>query len=164
MIAIIQRVQHASVTIDGQVTGACGKGFLVLLGVAHGDTAEDAELLADKIAKLRIFEDAEEKMNLSLSDIGGEILVVPNFTLLASCRRGNRPDFMASARPEVASPLFDHFCDYINKTVPHVARGTFGADMQVALVNDGPITIPIDSAILKLPKKQAHPKTAEETV
>ncbi len=164
MIAIIQRVQHASVTIDGAVTGACGKGFLILLGVAEGDTTHDAEILAEKIAKLRIFEDEQEKMNLSLSDIGGELLVVPNFTLLASCRRGNRPDFMASARPETASPLFDYFCDYIGKTIPHVARGTFGADMQVALVNDGPITIPIDSAVLKLPKKQAHPMKPEETV
>ncbi len=164
MIAIIQRVQHASVTIEGQVTGACGKGFLVLLGVAEGDGAHDAEILADKIAKLRIFEDADEKMNLSLTDIGGELLVVPNFTLLASCRRGNRPDFTASARPETASPLFDYFCDYIGRTIPHVARGTFGADMQVALVNDGPITIHMDSDILKLPKKQAHPKKAEETV
>ena len=164
MIAVIQRVREASVTIDGKITGSCGKGFLVLLGVAQGDTEKDAELLGDKIAKMRIFEDADEKMNLSLADIGGELLVISNFTLLASCRRGNRPDFTDAEKPEKASPLFDYFCDYIGKTVEHVDRGTFGADMQVSILNDGPVTILLDSDILKLPKKQAHRSANEETV
>ncbi len=164
MIAVIQRVKNASVSIDGEVTGACGTGFLVLLGVAQGDSEREAELLADKITKMRIFEDADEKMNLSLSDIGGELLVISNFTLLASCRRGNRPDFMGAERPEKASPLFDYFCDYIGRTIPHVARGTFGADMQVSILNDGPVTILLDSDVLKLPKSQAQRSKTEETV
>ena len=153
MIAILQRVTEASVTIDGTVTAACGRGFLILLGVARGDTEQDAQLLADKIAKLRVFEDGEEKMNLSLSDIGGGVLVGPNFTLLASCRRGTRPDFMGSERPEEANRLFTYFCDYLGQAVPAVARGTFGAHMEVALVNDGPVTIPMDSTALKQPRK-----------
>jgi D-tyrosyl-tRNA(Tyr) deacylase len=126
---------------------------MVLLGVARGDTEHDAQLLADKIAKLRIFEDSDEKMNLSVTDIGGGILVVPNFTLLASYRRGNRPDFLGAELPERASALFDCFCDYIGKTVSSVGRGVFGADMKVALVNDGPITIHMDSEVLKAPKR-----------
>ncbi|MBQ8748090.1 MAG: D-tyrosyl-tRNA(Tyr) deacylase [Clostridia bacterium] len=151
MIAILQRVTNASVTIDGEMTASIGRGFMVLLGVAKGDTETDAELLADKVAKMRVFEDENGKMNLSVTDIGGEVLVVPNFTLLASYRRGNRPDFMNSERPEEAKRLFTYFCDYIGKTVP-TARGTFGADMKVSLLNDGPVTIPMDSAVLKAPK------------
>ncbi len=152
MIAILQRVTEASVTIDQTLTASCSKGFMILLGVAKGDTEADAELLADKIVKMRIFEDENGKMNLALGDIGGEVLVVPNFTLLASYRRGNRPDFMGSERPEEAKRLFTYFCDYMEKSVPHVGRGTFGADMKVALINDGPVTIPMDSAVLKAPK------------
>lgn len=151
MIAILQRVTNASVTIDEEMTASIGRGFMVLLGVAKGDTETDAELLADKIAKMRVFEDENGKMNLSVTDIGGEVLVVPNFTLLASYRRGNRPDFMNSECPEEAKRLFAYFCDYIEKCVP-TARGTFGADMKVALLNDGPVTIPMDSAVLKAPK------------
>lgn len=153
MIAIIQRVTKASVSIGGETVGSCGHGFMILLGVARGDTEHDAELLADKIAKMRIFEDADEKMNLSLGDIGGSVLVVPNFTLLASYRHGNRPDFFGAEVPERASGLFDYFCDYIGRSVPQVGRGVFGADMQVSLVNDGPITIHMDSEVLKAPKK-----------
>ena len=158
MIAILQRVREASVTIAGERTASCGQGFLVLLGVAVGDTEEDARLLADKIAALRVFEDENGKMNRSLADIGGSILVVPNFTLLASCRRGTRPDFMGAARPEQASPLFDTFFSYISEKVPHAERGVFGAEMMVSLLNDGPITIPIDSESLKQPKsaKRGH--------
>ncbi len=162
MIAILQRVSSASVTIDGMVTAACGKGFLILLGVVRGDSEKDAELLADKIAKMRIFEDGDDKKNLALSDVGGGVLVVPNFTLLASYRRGNRPDFMGSEEPARAKELFTYFCDYIGRSVPEVGRGTFGADMQVALVNDGPVTIPMDSNVLKLPKSAVHKH--EETV
>jgi len=152
MIAVIQRVTHASVTIDGTEHGSCGRGFMILLGVAKGDSERDAELLADKIAKMRIFEDADEKMNLALNDIGGSVLVIPNFTLLASYRRGNRPDFLGAEVPARASALFDYFCDYIGKSIPSVGRGVFGADMQVSLVNDGPITIHMDSEVLKAPK------------
>ena len=152
MIAIIQRVTEASVTVDNVETGRCGHGFMILLGVAKGDTEKDAELLADKIAKMRIFEDAEGKMNLALGDIGGSVLVVPNFTLLASYRRGNRPDFFGAEIPARASVLFDYFCDYIGKTIPAVGRGVFGAEMKVSLVNDGPITIHMDSEVLKAPK------------
>lgn len=152
MIAILQRVKEASVTIAGKKTAECGNGFLILLGVAQGDSEEDARLLADKIAVLRVFEDENGKMNRSLADIGGSVLVVPNFTLLASCRRGTRPDFLGAARPEQASPLFDYFCEYIREKVPHAECGVFGAEMLVSLLNDGPITIPIDSRSLKLPK------------
>lgn len=155
MIAIIQRVTEAAVRIDGSVVGACGHGFMILLGVARGDTEQDAQLLADKIARLRVFEDEAGKMNLALEDIGGSVLVVPNFTLLASCRRGNRPEFFGAELPERASPLFDCFCDCIGRSVPSVGRGVFGADMQVSLINDGPITIHLDTEALKAPKN-AH--------
>ncbi len=151
MIAILQRVSHASVTIDGEVTASVGQGFLILLGVAKGDCETDADLLADKIAKLRVFTDAQDKMNLSVADIGGEVLVVPNFTLLASYRRGNRPDFMNSESPAEAKRLFLYFCERMG-TYVSTARGTFGADMKVSLQNDGPVTIPMDSAVLKTPK------------
>ena len=164
MIAILQRVSEASVEIDGVVTGAVGKGYMILLGVAKGDTELDGELLAEKISKLRIFEDESGKMNLSVNDVAGGVLVVPNFTLLASYRRGNRPDFMGSERPEEARRLFDHFCNTMEKLVSKVARGTFGAHMHVSLLNDGPITIPMDSAVLRQPKKQAHSAHFEETL
>jgi len=153
MIAILQRVKEASVTVGGETVSSCGQGILVLLGVARGDTERDAQLLADKISKLRIFEDEEGKMNLSVNDIGGGILVVPNFTLLASYRRGNRPDFMNSETPEEAERLFGYFCEYITPLVPSVGRGIFGAEMLVSLTNDGPITIPMDSEVLKAPKR-----------
>ncbi len=152
MIAIVQRVLSASVTVEGETVGSCGKGFMVLLGVARGDTETDAQLLADKIAKMRIFEDAEEKMNLSLTDVGGGVLVVPNFTLLASYRRGNRPDFFNSEAPQRAEELFRYFCERMQPQVPRLERGVFGAHMEVSLVNDGPITIPMDSAVLRAPK------------
>ncbi|MBQ4044120.1 MAG: D-tyrosyl-tRNA(Tyr) deacylase [Clostridia bacterium] len=152
MIAIIQRVTEASVSIDGSVVGSCGHGFMILLGVARGDTERDAQLLAEKIAKLRVFEDGEGKMNLALGDIGGSVLVIPNFSLLASYRRGNRPDFFGAEVPEKASPLFDYFCEQIGRFVPLVGRGVFGAEMKVALINDGPITIHMDSEVLKAPK------------
>lgn len=148
MIAIIQRVTEASVTVDGKCVGECGVGFLVLLGVARGDELLDAKLLSDKIFKLRIFEDAQGKMNRSLADVNGSVLVVPNFTLLASYRHGNRPDFLASEEPQKAKELFLAFCDMLSENIP-VSRGIFGADMKVSLVNDGPITIPMNSAVLR---------------
>ncbi len=152
MIAILQRVSRASVTVDGEVRAECGKGLLILLGVARGDTEEDCRLLADKISKLRIFSDEDGKMNLSVCDVAGSVIAVPNFTLLASYRKGNRPDFFGSAPPDEAKALFDYFADYISSLVPAVGRGVFGADMKVDLLNDGPVTIAMDSNVLK--KKQ----------
>ena len=152
MIAVLQRVSRASVTVDGEKVAACGAGFLVLLGVARDDGEEDCRLLADKISKLRVFQDGEGKMNLSVCDVSGSVIVVPNFTLLASYRKGNRPDFFGSAPPDVAKPLFEYFVSYISKLVPDVGCGIFGADMKVDLLNDGPVTITMDSSVLK--KKQ----------
>lgn len=149
MIAVLQRILSADVTADGEPYSKCGKGFLILLGVSVDDTEEDARLLCDKISKLRIFEDENEKLNLSVNDVGGSVMVVPNFTLLASYKKGNRPDFLKSAKPEAADRLFCYFCDYLGGLVPEVCRGKFRSDMKVSLVNDGPITISMDSRVLK---------------
>ena len=149
MIAVLQRVASANVVISGECVGEIGNGFLVLLGVARGDTADDAAILADKISKLRVFPDGDGKMNLSVSDVGGGILVVPNFTLLASCRKGNRPDFFGSAPPDEAKALFEGFCSMIEERLGSVERGVFGADMKVTLLNDGPVTITLDTDDLK---------------
>ncbi len=148
MIAVLQRVSGASVTVDSEKVAECGKGFLILLGVARDDTEEDCRVLADKISKLRIFQDSEGKMNLSLSDVSGSVIVVPNFTLLASYKKGNRPDFFGSAPPAEAKRLFDYFVSYIEPLVPVVGRGIFGADMKVSILNDGPVTITMDSKVL----------------
>lgn len=146
MRALIQRASSASVTIEGQVTGQIGLGLVVLLGIEHDDTAEDAAWLAGKTAQIRIFSDAEGKMNLSLQDVSGGILVASQFTLHASTKKGNRPSFIRAARPEAAIPLYEAFMSEVEKiTGKSVERGIFGADMQVALVNDGPVTIWIDS-------------------
>ena len=153
MKAVLQRVKNASVSVGGETVGACGKGFLILLGVAAGDTETDAELLAAKIVKLRVFKDENDKMNLSLADVGGEVLVISQFTLLADYRHGNRPDFLASAKPDVADRLYEYFKQLLRRQVPHVEAGIFGADMQVSLVNDGPVTIVMDSNDLKKPGK-----------
>lgn len=149
MLAILQRIRSASVVADGKPFSQCGRGFLILLGVSTEDTEEDARLLAEKIAKLRVFQNAAGKMNVSIGDIGGSVMVVPNFTLYASYKKGNRPDFFASAPPERAKGLFVYFCDTITPLVPHVCRGKFQADMQVSLINDGPVTIPMDSRVLR---------------
>lgn len=145
MIAVIQRVRYASVVVDEKEIGKCKNGLLVLLGVAQGDDEAEADVLAEKISKLRIFSDENDKINLSVNDINGGVLVVPNFTLLASCRKGNRPDFVNSASPAVAKELYDHFCEYISSLVPSVETGEFGAHMEVSLLNDGPFTVVIDS-------------------
>lgn len=149
MIAVLQRIESASVTSDGMPYSRCGKGFLVLLGVSADDDEKDATLLADKISKLRVFEDSEERMNLSVNDIGGSVMVVPNFTLLAGYKKGNRPDFIRSAKPDRANELFEYFCNYIAGIVPNVERGKFQSDMKVSLVNDGPVTISMDSRVLR---------------
>lgn len=150
MKAVIQRVLNAQVTVDGSVVGSVGKGFLVLLGVMDGDTEADAEVLAAKTAKLRVFEDAQGKMNLALPDIAGGVLCVSQFTLCADVKKGNRPSFTPSAAPAEANRLYAYYMDCLRKEgVCEVARGVFGADMQVSLVNDGPVTILFDSATWK---------------
>ncbi len=146
MRAVIQRVLQASVSISGTVTAAIGPGLLVLLGVGEEDGAEDIEWLVRKIAGLRIFDDANGVMNVDVRDAGGDILVVSQFTLLASTRKGNRPAYIRAARPEIAIPLYEQFCATLSAALGKpVPTGTFGADMQVALVNDGPVTIIIDT-------------------
>lgn len=146
MRAVIQRVSTASVTIHGEMKSAIGQGFMVLLGIEAADTQEDAEWLCNKIAQLRVFSDEAGFMNKSLADIDGEVLVVSQFTLHASYKKGNRPSFIKAARPEQAIPLYQHFINYMQQiTGKPVATGTFGADMKVALVNDGPVTILMDT-------------------
>ncbi|MGA0559193.1 D-aminoacyl-tRNA deacylase [Larkinella sp. VNQ87] len=146
MIAIIQRVSEASVTIEGQVKGRIGTGFLVLLGITHTDTREDLEWLSKKIVGMRIFGDAEGKMNLDLKAVDGDILLISQFTLHASTKKGNRPSFIEAARPEVAIPLYEQMIQQLAADLGKpVETGEFGADMKVALVNDGPVTILIDS-------------------
>ena len=146
MKAVIQRVSRAQVDVDGKTVGEIGKGFLILLGVIEGDTEKEAELLAAKIAKLRIFEDENEKMNLSLTDVDGEALVVSQFTLCADCKKGNRPSFTPSAAPDVADALYQKFSALLLENgVLKVENGVFGADMQVSLINDGPVTIIFDT-------------------
>ena len=149
MKAVIQRVKHAEVKVDGEVVGACREGFLVLLGVAEGDSEAEADLLVRKLVGLRVFADDAGKMNRSVVDIGGELLVVSQFTLLANCRHGNRPDFLASAKPEEARRLYEYFTAQVKERVAHVENGVFGAHMEVTLLNDGPVTILLDTADLK---------------
>ena len=152
MRAVVQRVSSASVEVDGQVVGSCQKGYLILLGVADGDTEADAELLCKKIAALRIFRDENDKMNLSICDIDGEALVISQFTLLANYRHGNRPDFLASAKPDEANKLYEYFKELLSHVLRRVECGVFGADMKVSLTNDGPVTICMDSEVLKKKK------------
>lgn len=146
MRALIQRSKNAAVSIAGEVVGAIDHGLVVLIGIEAADTAADADWLAAKIAQMRIFADAEGRMNLSVRDVGGGVLVVSQFTLHASTRKGNRPSFLRAARPEQAVPLYEHFLAALEREAGMpVARGVFGADMQVALVNDGPVTLWMDS-------------------
>ena len=152
MRAVIQRVSSASVAVDGSVVGSCERGYLILLGVAEGDTKLDAELLCKKIAALRIFRDENDKMNLSVRDIDGEALVISQFTLLANYRHGNRPDFLASAKPDEANRLYQYFTELLSRELRRVECGIFGADMKVSLTNDGPVTICMNSEVLKKKK------------
>ena len=149
MRALIQRVTNSDVTADGVKTGSIGKGFNILLGVMQGDTKEEAETLASKIVKLRIFDDADGKMNLSITDVDGEALVVSQFTLCADCRKGNRPSFTGSAAPDTANALYEHFAQCLWQQGVPTAQGVFAADMQVYIQNDGPVTIWLDSEIFK---------------
>ncbi len=145
MRACVQRVNQAAVDIAGETVGRIERGLLVLLGVAQGDTAEDAVYLAEKLVGLRVFEDAEGKMNLALLDIGGAMLVVSQFTLLGDCRKGRRPGFSDAAAPELAVALYENFCEEVRRRGVSVATGRFRENMQVALVNDGPVTLLLDS-------------------
>jgi len=145
MRAVVQRVSRGEVRVDGKAVGAVGKGFVVLLGVARGDGEADARALADKVASLRIFEDAAGKMNLALAQVGGGLLVVSQFTLLGDARKGNRPSFVDAAGPEEGNALYQRFCALLREKGLPVATGTFRAMMEVELVNDGPVTILLDS-------------------
>ena len=145
MRLVVQRVTRASVTVDGEVTGKIGKGYMVLVGAEVGDTEADARLCADKLAGLRVFVDDEDKMNRSVLDVGGEILLVSQFTLLGDARHGRRPSFIAAARPEEAEPLLVTMKAMLEEKGLHVETGRFRAHMDVELVNDGPVTILIDS-------------------
>lgn len=150
MKAVIQRVTHANVRVDGETVGSCGQGFLILLGVMAGDDEKEADKLVNKIVNLRIFEDENGKMNLSSLDIGGEMLVVSQFTLCADCTHGRRPSFTPSAPPDEANRLYEYFVRRLKENgISHVETGVFGADMKVELLNDGPVTIILDSSELK---------------
>lgn len=148
MRALIQRVREAQVVVDGACVGSIGLGLLVLLGVGQDDGEAQAQRLWDKIGRLRIFEDANGKTNLSLADVGGKVLVVSQFTLYADCRRGNRPSFTAAGSPERANELYEYFCGLVRRDTGDVQTGRFGADMSVSLVNDGPFTVWLDTADL----------------
>lgn len=146
MKAVIQRVKYANVKIDGKTVGECKQGFMILLGVQNGDTEEDARKLIKKVPVLRVFEDENGKMNKSLLDINGQALVVSQFTLMADCSHGRRPSFTNSASPDIANELYEYFTQLLMKSgVDSVQTGEFGADMSVELVNDGPVTIILDS-------------------
>ena len=148
MKAVIQRAESARVESEGETLGEIGQGLMILLGVTAGDTERDAELLCDKIIKMRIFSDENGKMNLSLKDIDGEMLVVSNFTLNANYKHGNRPDYLQSAPPVLAEQLYEYFKERAKTQVKRVESGKFGADMRLTIVNDGPVTICADSAVL----------------
>ena len=141
MKLVVQRVTNASVEVDNKIVGKIGKGFLVLFGAGQGDTKEQADFLAEKLCNLRVFEDENDKMNLSIKDIDGELLVVSQFTLYADCRKGNRPSFIDAAKPQEASELYEYFMDKCKGLVKNVEKGIFGADMKVSLLNNGPVTI-----------------------
>jgi D-tyrosyl-tRNA(Tyr) deacylase len=145
MRAVVQRVSEARVRIDGEVVGAIGPGLLVLLGVTHDDTAEEARWLAEKIVGLRIFNDDDDKMNRGVEDIGGGVLVVSQFTLYGDCRKGKRPSFIDAAAPDIAIPLYEAFINGIRALGIRTATGRFGAMMQVELINDGPVTLIVES-------------------
>lgn len=144
MKIVVQRVKEAEVKVEGKTVGKIGKGFLVLLGVTHNDTKEQADYLVKKLCKLRVFTDENDKMNLGLKDINGELLIVSQFTLYADCSQGNRPSFTEAARPDQANELYEYFCSECEKNDIHVEKGIFGADMKVSLLNDGPVTIIIE--------------------
>ncbi len=145
MKAVLQRVSSAEVAVDGKVCGKINTGYLVLLGIGDGDTENEVRKLADKIINLRIFSDENDKINLSLAQVGGELLVVSQFTLYADCRKGNRPNFIQAAKPDTAERLYNYFIEYCRQKGNHVETGIFGADMKVSLLNDGPFTVILEA-------------------
>lgn len=153
MIAVLQRIKNATVYADGELSGSVGHGLYILLGVEKGDEKKDAELLSEKISKLRIFCDESDKMNLSVMDVGGEVLVVSNFTLSANYAHGNRPDYFAAAAPDAANELYEYFVSLFTRKVRKVATGRFGAHMNTEMTTDGPVTIVMSSEVLKKGKK-----------
>lgn len=144
MRLLVQRVTNAQVIVDNKIVGKIDKGFLVLLGVTHSDTKETADYLVKKLCNLRVFEDENEKMNLSIKDVDGELLIVSQFTLYADCSGGNRPSFVNSARPEMANELYEYFVNQCRIYVKNVETGVFGAHMKVELLNDGPVTVMLE--------------------
>lgn len=144
---VIQRVQNASVKVDGEIKGQIGKGFMVLIGVAQSDTEAEADRLIKKMLGLRIFEDENGKTNLSLADIGGELLLISQFTLYADCKKGNRPSFINAGKPDMANELYEYIISECSKHF-HTEKGVFGADMKVELLNDGPFTVILDSEVI----------------
>ena len=150
MRLVIQRVSHSKVEVDSKIIGQIEKGFLVLLGVGQEDTEEVADFLVEKLCNLRVFKDEAEKMNLSIKDIDGELLIVSQFTLYADCKKGNRPSFTNAAKPEKANELYEYFIEKCRDKVRKVEHGEFGADMKVSLLNDGPVTIILEKENEKL--------------
>jgi len=149
MRVVVQRCSRAQVRIDGAVVGSIGQGFMLLVGITEGDTKAQAELLAKKVAQMRVFEDEQGKMNLDMQEVGGAILSISQFTLYADCKKGNRPSFIKAARPETAEPLYDYFNDLLRTQYGlQVETGRFGADMKVDFINDGPVTILLDTTEL----------------
>ena len=146
MRIVVQRCARAEVRIAGTVVGRIGQGFMLLVGITDTDTIADADLLAKKIAQLRVFEDPDGKMNLALADVGGAILSISQFTLYADCRKGNRPSFINAGKPDMAKKLYKYIIEQCKKEIPTVEKGIFGADMKISLLNDGPFTIVLDSA------------------
>ena len=144
MKILVQRVKEAEIKVEGKTVGKIEKGFLVLLGITHTDTRENADYLVKKLCKLRVFTDENDKMNLALKDVNGELLIVSQFTLYADCSQGNRPSFIEAAKPDKANELYEYFCEQCSKNAIHVEKGIFGADMKVSLLNDGPVTIIIE--------------------
>ncbi len=144
MKIVVQRVKNAEVEVDGKTVGKIEAGFLVLLGVTHQDTKEQADYLVKKLCNLRVFSDENDKMNLSVKDVNGQLLIVSQFTLYADCSNGNRPSFTEAAKPDKANELYEYFCNQCEKNEIHVEKGIFGADMKVSLLNDGPVTIIIE--------------------
>ena len=144
MKLVVQRVKKAEVKVDGNIIGKIDKGFLVLIGIKVGDTKEQADYLVKKLCNLRVFSDGNDKMNLSIKDVKGKLLIVSQFTLYGDCSQGNRPSFIEAARPEEANPLYEYFCNQCELNNIEVQKGIFGADMKVELINDGPVTIIIE--------------------
>ena len=141
MKLVVQRVKNANVKVDGEIIGKINHGFMVLLGVTHTDTKKTADYLVDKLLKLRVFDDENDKMNYDINRVNGELLIISQFTLYADTSGGNRPAFINAAKPEIAEPLYEYFCEECSKKGVHVETGRFGADMKVELLNDGPVTI-----------------------